>query len=232
MFKFITEAAAPNFNAIKDVTLVENKELGTKDMYITGIFIQCLVKNRNGRVYDKMVMEQAVAKYVQERMADPNGKLRSYGELGHPEGVEINLHRVSHMITELTWQDNDVYGKAKLLDTEYGRIASSIIKQGGQLGVSSRGLGELSRGPVGENLVTQFELIAEDIVADPSAPEGYVEGILEGKEYILQGGVYTPINTRKISRAYEGLENMMESLPKKDVDTYILNAVKKFFKEI
>jgi len=230
MFKFITEAAAPNFNAIQDVTLVENKELGTKEMYITGIFIQCLVKNRNGRVYDKHVMEQAVQKYMADRMNGP--KLRSYGELGHPEGVEINLHRVSHMITELTWQGNDVYGKAKLLDTEYGRIASSIIKGGGQLGVSSRGLGELSRGPVGENLVTQFELIAEDIVADPSAPEGYVEGILEGKEYILQGGVYTQVNTNKISRAYDNLERNISSLPKKDVDSYLINAVKNFFKEI
>jgi hypothetical protein len=230
MFKFITEAAAPNFNAIQDVTLIENKELGTKDMYITGIFIQCLVKNRNGRVYDKQVMEQSVAKYVQERMSGP--KLRSYGELGHPEGVDINLHRVSHMITELSWQGNDVYGKAKLLDTEYGRIASSIIKSGGLLGVSSRGLGELSRGPTGENLVTQFELIAEDIVADPSAPEGYVEGILEGKEYILQGGSYVPINTNRISKAYDLLENKLSSLPKKDVDAYILNSVKKFFEQI
>ena len=230
MFKFITEAAAPNFNAIQDVTLIENKELGTKDMYITGIFIQCLVKNRNGRVYDKHVMEQSINKYMADRMNGP--KLRSYGELGHPEGVEINLHRVSHMITEMSWNGNDVYGKAKLLDTEYGRIASSIIKSGGQLGVSSRGLGELSKGPGGENLVTQFELIAEDIVADPSAPEGYVEGILEGKEYILQGGVYTQVNSRKISRAYEHLENSMSSLPKKEVDAYILEAVKKFFKQI
>jgi hypothetical protein len=230
MFKFITEAAAPNFNAIQDVTLIENKELGTKDMYISGIFIQCLVKNRNGRVYDKYVMENAVAKYMQDRMNGP--KLRSYGELGHPDGVEINLHRVSHMITELTWNGNDVLGKAKLLDTEYGRIASSIIKSGGQLGVSSRGLGELSKGPVGENLVTQFELIAEDIVADPSAPEGYVEGILEGKEYILQGGNYVQVNTKRISRAYEHLENNLSSLPKKDVDSYILNSVKDFFGRI
>lgn len=230
MIKFITEAASPNFSAIKDILLVENKENGSKDMYITGIFIQCLVKNRNGRIYDKHVMEQAVNKYMLDRMNGP--ALRSYGELGHPEGVEINLHRVSHMITEMSWNGNDVYGKAKLLDTEYGRIASSILKSGGQLGVSSRGLGELSKGPGGENLVTQFELIAEDIVADPSAPEGYVEGILEGKEYILQGGVYTQINSKKISRAYDGLEKQMSSLPKKAVDAYVLNAVKKFFKEI
>jgi hypothetical protein len=230
MLKFITEASAANFNAIQDVTLVENKELGTKDMYITGIFIQCLVKNRNGRIYDKHVMEQAVQKYMMDRMNGP--KLRSFGELGHPEGVEINLHRVSHMITEMAWNGNDVHGKAKIMDTEYGRIASTIIKSGGQLGVSSRGLGELSKGPGGENIVTQFELLAEDIVADPSAPEGYVDGILEGKEYILQGGVYTQTNSKKITRAYEGLERQMDSLPKKEVDAYILNAVRKFFKEI
>lgn len=230
MFKFITEAAAPNFNAIRDVTIVENKELGTKDMYISGIFIQCLVKNRNGRIYDKYVMEQAVQKYMSDRMS--GDKLRSYGELGHPEGVEINLHRVSHMVTELTWNGNDVLGKAKLIDTEYGRIASSIIKSGGQLGVSSRGLGELSKGQTGENIVSQFELIAEDIVADPSAPEGYVEGILEGKEYILQGGNYVEVNTKRISRAYDKLEDSLNSLPKKDVDSYILESVRKFFKNI
>ena len=116
--------------------------------------------------------------------------------------------------------------------TEYGRIASSIIKSGGQLGVSSRGLGELSKGPGGENIVSQFELIAEDIVADPSAPEGYVEGILEGKEYILQGGNYVEVNTKRIGRAYESLEESLSSLPKKDVDDYILRSVKSFFKQI
>ena len=231
MFTFITEHSAPNFNAIQSTELLENKETGMKDMYIVGIFIQCLVKNRNGRIYDKHVMEASVARYMQDRMNGP--KLRSFGELGHPEGVEINLERVSHMITEMVWQGNDVHGKAKLIvDTEYGRIASSIIKAGGQLGVSSRGLGELSKGPGGENIVTQFELIAEDIVADPSAPEGYVEGILEGKGYGLEGGLYVPRTNKRVERAYEGLEKTLQTLPKKQVDAYILEAVKRFFKEI
>lgn len=248
LFKLITEANSPNFNAIKDVVLTEEKKAdGTieKVTEIVGPFIQCEVKNRNGRIYPKKLMEQCVQKYVNERMT--GDKLRSYGELGHPEGIEINLHRVSHMITKLEWSGNNVLGRAKLLDTEYGRIANTIIKADGQLGTSSRGMGALnapnqqmpglyedSVRSHGEdaNVVTEFELIAEDIVADPSAPQGFVNGIYESRDYIIAGGQYTEASLRRSVKAFENLNEALSSLPKKDRDSYFIETIEKFLRDI
>jgi hypothetical protein len=174
-------------------------------------------------------------------------KLRSYGELGHPEGIEINLHRVSHMITELRWEGNNVLGRAKLVDTEYGRIAETIIKADGQLGTSSRGMGALNSpnaqkptlyedalNRFGEdaNIVTEFELIAEDIVADPSAPQGFVNGIYEGREYIIAGGQYTESSLRRSVAAYKNLDEALRSLPRKERDSYILESFENFLSDI
>jgi hypothetical protein len=225
MLKLITEASSPNYFGIKDVMIVENTTMGTKDMYITGPFMQSKVKNRNGRIYDKRVLEDAVKRYVADRMSGP--KLRSYGELGHPEGVEINPERISHITTELTWNGDDVIGKAKLVETTYGKIAISLLRADGQLGVSSRGLGELVK-----EVVNAFELIAVDIVIDPSAPDGFVQGILEGKEYIIEGGSYTEHSINKSVRAFGKLEKSLTSLPKKDVNSYYLKQIENFLKEI
>jgi hypothetical protein len=248
LFKLITEANSPNCTAIKDVVIREEKMADgsvKKVTEIVGPFIQCEVKNRNGRIYPKALMEECVQKYVNERMT--GDKKRSYGELGHPEGVEINLHRVSHMITELRWEGNNVLGRAKLLDTEYGRIADTIIKADGQLGTSSRGMGALnspnqqkpglyedavSRFGEDSNIVTEFELIAEDIVADPSAPQGFVNGIYESRDYIIQGGQYTESSLRRSVKAYENLDQALRSLPKKDRDGYLIESIEKFLNDL
>ena len=190
-------------------------------------------------------MQASVQKYVDDRMKGP--KLRTFGELGHPEGVEINAHRISHLITELRWEGDNVMGRAKLIDTEYGRIADTIIRADGQLGVSSRGLGSLNQpnpqSPAmyheakmkfGEdaNIVTEYDLIAIDIVVDPSAPQGFVNGILESKEYIISGGDYTESSLKRSQKAYKNIEEALTSLPKKDVNNYILKELENFFKTI
>jgi hypothetical protein len=248
LFKLITEANSPNFTAIKDIVIKEEKASDgsiKKVTEIVGPFIQCEVKNRNGRIYPKSLMEECVQKYVNDRMT--GNKYRSYGELGHPEGIEINLHRVSHMITELRWEGNNVLGRAKLLDTEYGRVADTIIKADGQLGTSSRGMGALnspnqqkpglyedavSKFGQDSNIVTEFELIAEDIVADPSAPQGFVNGIYENKQYIIAGGQYTESSIRSSVKAYDNLTEALSSLPKKDRDGYLINQIEKFLNDL
>jgi hypothetical protein len=248
LFKLITEANSPNFTAIRDIVIKEEKATdGTikKVTEIVGPFIQCDVKNRNGRIYPKALMEECVQKYVNDRMV--GNKFRSYGELGHPEGIEINLHRVSHMITELRWEGNNVLGRAKLLDTEYGRVADTIIKADGQLGTSSRGMGALNspnqRKPAlyedavqqfgsDANIVTDFELIAEDIVADPSAPQGFVNGIYENREYIISGGQYTDSSLKRSVRAYENLNESLRSLPSRDRDSFFISQIEKFLSDL
>lgn len=153
---------------------------GKKNTYIRGIFMQAEKKNRNGRIYPKNVMEQAVKKYTKEQIA----RGRSVGELNHPDGPTINLDRVSHLITELTWEGNNVIGKAKLLDTPQGQIAKGLINGGVQLGVSSRGMGSLVT-KNGVNMVGEdFMLNTVDIVQDPSADEAFVEGIMEGVDWV------------------------------------------------
>jgi hypothetical protein len=248
IYKLITEANSPNFKAIKDVVIREEVAADGKKKSITeivGPFIQCNVKNRNGRIYPKELMVQCVQKYVNDRMT--GNKLRSYGELGHPEGVEINLHRVSHMITELRWEGDDVVGRAKIIDTEYGRIADTILKSDGQLGTSSRGMGALnspsqqnpklyedavSKFGSDANIVTEFELIAEDIVADPSAPEGFVQGIYENREYIISGGAYTESSLRRTEKAYKNLDESLRSMPKNDRDAMFIKLAEKFLNDL
>lgn len=205
-------------------------EHGNKKMpCIIGPMIETNSTNRNGRVYPKQMMEICVEKYKKERMQP--GKIRSYGELGHPEGVEINLHRWSHFITEMNWQDNLVIGKAQLVDTEYGRIAETVLRNGLQLGVSTRGLGSLDESN-DQKLVNEYEMIAVDIVADPSAPKGFVEGIMESKEYIIAGGQYTEIGLKNSEKAYKMLEKELKQMPKKEVDEFLIQKIENFLKSL
>jgi hypothetical protein len=229
-YKLITEASAPNFNGIEKLTEAVD-DSGQKHLYIDGIFIQTETKNRNGRIYPKSLMEKCVSAYIKDRMSNPQ-KLRTFSELGHPSGIEINLHRVSHLITELKWVGNDVIGKAKILDTEYGRIATTILKAGGQLGVSSRGLGNVQESINDVAMVTEYELIAVDIVADPSAPDGFVDGILESVNFVRFGGKYTAESLSRSGEAYNSLSKSLESLPKHDRDLYLVSCLKDFFKTI
>jgi hypothetical protein len=206
--KLIVESDFRSTTAVKGI--IKENESGEKNHFIEGIFIQTEAKNRNGRNYPKALMEQCVQKYKQERM-NPEFGMRSFGELGHPDGVEINLDRVSHYVTELNWNGNDVIGKAKIINkTPIGRTVQTILEEGLRLGVSTRGLGALSKKPSadGSKLVEAYDMIAIDIVADPSAPKGFVDGILENKEYIIKDdGI--------IVECYEGLERALSSLPSK-----------------
>ena len=161
---------------------------GKKDYKIKGIFLQSEIKNRNGRVYPKDVLMKEVKRYNQEFV----NKKRAFGELGHPDGPTVNLERVSHMITKLYPDGNNFIGEAKIMNTPYGKIVKCLIDEGAQLGVSSRGMGSLvQRG--GMNVVSDdfYIATAADIVADPSAPDAFVEGIMEGKEWVWDNGVLT-----------------------------------------
>lgn len=169
--------------------IAEESSSGKKNLYIEGIFLQSNLKNRNGRMYPGEVMEKEVERYMKESVANK----RAFGELGHPDGPSINLDRVSHIITEL-WKDGDNWmGKAKITETPMGNIARGLIESGGQLAVSSRGLGTLRENKEGVQVVQDdFHLAtAADIVADPSAPDAFVRGIMENKEWVIVNGVWT-----------------------------------------
>jgi hypothetical protein len=168
-----------------DLSYLTEEKDGKKQYVIEGIFMQADQKNRNGRIYPKAVMESAVDRYNREQVS----KGRAVGELNHPEGPTINLDKVSHKITELRWEGNNVVGKAQILDTPMGQIVRGLMEGGVQLGVSSRGMGSLvQRG--GINYVgNDFQLATVDIVQDPSAPEAFVNGIMEGVEWIWDNGI-------------------------------------------
>lgn len=164
-----------------------NEETGKKSHFIEGVFLQSNLKNRNGRLYPKEVMQKEVARYTKESIE----KKRAYGELGHPDGPTVNLDRVSHMIVGLKEDGDNYIGRAKILDTPMGRIVKELIDEGASLGVSSRGLGSLKeRNGVNEVQEDFMLATAADIVADPSAPDAYVQGIMENKEWTFVNGIW------------------------------------------
>ena len=168
-----------------------------KDMKIQGVFMQAETKNRNGRVYPYGVLEKEVKRYNKELVE----KKRAFGELGHPEGPTVNLDRVSHMIEELVPEGNNIIGKAKILDTPNGKIVKELLNAGAKLGVSSRGMGTLEKKGNTNYVKDDFYLAtAGDIVADPSAPEAVVEGIMEGKEGIWDNGIIKEAEVARIHR--------------------------------
>ena len=166
--------------------LVEQKN-GKKSLYIEGVFLQGDIKNRNGRMYPMETLRKEVARYNESNIQSG----RALGELGHPDGPTVNLARVSHKILSLKESGSNFIGKAKILSTPMGKIASSLIDEGVKLGVSSRGIGSLQMSKEGCNIVGNDFMLATaaDIVADPSAPDAFVEGIMEGKEWIWDGGI-------------------------------------------
>ena len=166
--------------------LVEQKN-GKKSLYIEGVFLQGNIKNRNGRMYPMETLRKEVARYNESNIQSG----RALGELGHPDGPTVNLDRVSHKIVSLKESGSNFIGKAKILSTPMGKIASSLIDEGVKLGVSSRGIGSLQMNKEGCNIVGNDFMLATaaDIVADPSAPDAFVEGIMEGKEWIWDGGI-------------------------------------------
>ena len=168
--------------------IVEAKENGEKNYVIEGVFAQADQKNRNGRVYPKAIMENAVNKYVQEQVS----KKRAVGELNHPEGPTVNLDKVSHLITDLKFEGNNVIGKAQILDTPMGKIVKGLLEGGVQLGVSTRGMGSLEQKNGVMYVKEDFILSTVDIVQDPSAPDAFVNGIMEGVDWVWNNGILEP----------------------------------------
>jgi len=201
--------------------IVEENENGKKDYFIEGVFMQSEIKNRNGRVYPKDVMKKEVARYVKEFVE----KDRAFGELGHPDGPTINLDKVSHMITKLEEDGNNYVGRAKILTTPNGQIVRNLIDDGAKLGVSSRGLGSLEQRNGAQVVKSDFQLAtAADIVADPSAPEAFVEGIMEGVEWYYESGILKAreydvmqkeLRTAKLSKLEETKLNLWKSFVEK-----------------
>ena len=172
---------------IEKVEVITEEKNGKKTLYIQGPFLQTEQKNRNGSVYRRSVMEREVKRYTDDHIS----KGRALGELGHPDGPTINLDRVSHKIVSLEQKGNDFIGKAQILSTPMGKIAESLLKEGVCLGVSSRGIGSLRQTREGYSEVGEDFMLATaaDIVADPSAPDAFVQGIMEGKEWVWEGGI-------------------------------------------
>jgi len=188
--KLITEA-------IEDIQILEEERNGRKTLHIEGVFLQADLKNRNGRVYPFPVLEREVNRYNEQYVSAG----RALGELGHPDGPTVNLDRVSHKITSLKAEGTNFIGKAQILDTPMGNIAKSLLGSGVKLGVSSRGMGSIEE-KNGANYVRDDFMLATaaDIVADPSAPDAFVNGIMEGKEWVWENGIIKEVNIAKYKR--------------------------------
>jgi len=187
---------------IEQVEFIVEQRNGKKNLYIEGVFLQGNIQNRNGRMYPMETLRKEVARYNESNITSG----RALGELGHPDGPTVNLDRVSHKIVSLKESGSNFIGKAKILSTPMGKIAESLISEGVKLGVSSRGIGSLRPSREGVNIVGEDFMLATaaDIVADPSAPDAFVEGIMEGKDWVWDGGIlrekfaektYAQINT-------------------------------------
>ena len=187
--------------AIEEVQYItEAKEGGGKNYKIKGIFLQADIKNRNGRIYPMEILEKEVTRY-NKKFINEN---RAYGELGHPEGPTVNLERVSHMVTELYPDGKNFIGEAKIMETPMGKIVKNIMDEGGKLGVSSRGMGSLDQKNGANYVRDDFYLAtAADIVADPSAPNAFVEGIMEGKEWVWNNGALVEAELVELRRKFD-----------------------------
>jgi hypothetical protein len=196
--KLITET-------IEKIEVLTEEKNGKKDYKIRGVFMQADIKNRNGRIYPVETLAKEVKRYTTEFI----DKKRAFGELGHPDGPTVNLERVSHMITSLKPEGKNFIGEAKVMDTPYGKIVKNLIDEGAQLGVSSRGMGSISR-MNNQNVVGKdfYLATAADIVADPSAPDAFVEGIMEGKEWVWDNGV---LKAKSVEEYKEEIERTKRS---------------------
>ena len=189
---------------VEDLDIVTEADSdGKESLFIEGIFLQAEQKNRNGRVYPLEILEREVRRYKKDYVKQN----RAFGELGHPNGPTINLERVSHMITELRKSDTDFVGKAKVLSsTPYGKIVEGLLTDGARLGVSSRGMGSLEEASKGTKIVKDdfYLATAADIVADPSAPHAFVQGVMEGREWIYENNMFREVDLDSIKRTIDG----------------------------
>ena len=209
--KLITET-------IEDVKLITEEKDGKKLLYIEGVFLQSELKNRNGRMYPFSVLDREVKRYNEEYVKSK----RALGELGHPDGPTINLDRVSHRITDLRAEGNNFIGKAQILDTPMGNIAKNLLDEGVQLGVSSRGMGSIQKSEDCNVVADDFMLTtAADIVADPSAPDAFVNGIMEGKEWVWCNGILKETEVAK----YKGI---MDASARQELEEKTLKVFEDF----
>lgn len=194
-----------------------------KNYFIEGIFLQAELKNRNGRMYPQEMLQREIERYVTEYVE----KKRAFGELGHPDGPTINLDRVSHMITDLRAEGSNFIGKAKILSTPNGNIVKALIDEGARLGVSSRGMGSIRTEGVDVQVVQDdfYLATAADIVADPSAPDAFVNGIMEGKEWVWQNGILREQDIATIKKT-------IITAPKKRVKEVSIKAFENFIKKL
>lgn len=201
----------------------EDKETGTKKYNIEGVFLQSDIKNRNGRIYPTEILDKEVKRYMKENVK----KNRAYGELGHPDSPTINLDRVSHMIKELKLEGKNFVGKAKIMDTPYGKIVKSLIDEGASLGVSSRGMGSLKTTKDGTSEVQKDFMLATaaDIVADPSAPDAFVRGVMEGKEWMFVDGKF-------VEQDIDAVKSSITKATRSQLEEAKLFAFAKFLKAI
>jgi hypothetical protein len=219
--KLITEV----FEDLKTIT--EAREDGKKNVYIEGVFLQGGIKNRNGRMYPVETLAKEVDRYNESYVKSG----RALGELGHPEGPQINLDRVSHLITNLRQEGNNFIGKAKLMDTPFGNIAKGLVGEGVKLGVSSRGMGSLKLNKEGINEVQNdfYLATAADIVADPSAPDAFVNGIMEGVEWIWENELLIAKKARVAEQTVQIIEKAVSS---RQLEVNKLKIFENFLNEI
>jgi len=201
----------------------EDKETGQKNYNLEGVFLQADIKNRNGRLYPTDILDKEVKRYMKENVK----KNRAYGELGHPDSPTINLDRVSHMIKDLKLEDKNFIGKAKIMDTPYGKIVKSLIDEGASLGVSSRGMGSLKTTKDGSSEVQKDFMLATaaDIVADPSAPDAFVRGVMEGKEWMFVDGKF-------VEQDIDAVKSSITKATRSQLEEAKLFAFAKFLKAI
>jgi hypothetical protein len=209
---------------IESVDFIVEEKNGKKSMFIEGIFLQGDLKNRNGRMYPMETLRKEVQRYAENHILAG----RALGELGHPDGPTVNLDRVSHKIVSLRENGNNFIGKAKILSTPMGKIAESLISEGVKLGVSSRGIGSLRPTREGVNIVGDDFMLstAADIVADPSAPDAFVEGIMEGKEWIWDGGI---LREKLASKTYKQINTLVTQ---RQLDEQKLNLFNNFLNNL
>jgi len=203
--------------------VTEAKESGKKDYFIEGIFMQGNIQNRNGRVYPVSILQKETERYMKESVQQN----RAYGELGHPQGPSINLDRVSHMIKELRQDGNNFYGRAKIMDTPMGNIVKNLMDEGASLGVSTRGMGSIKENKQGfMEVQDDFHLAtAADIVADPSAPDAFVRGIMENIEWVWDNGL---LKAQKL----EEMKRTIKKTSSKNLDEAKLSVFASFLNEL
>jgi len=193
---------------INSISFLTEESNGKKDYYVEGVFLEAETENRNKRIYPRHILEREVARYSEESIA----KNRAFGELGHPENPQINLDRVSHIIKSLRQEGNQFIGKAKILDTPFGKIVKNFIDEGAQLGMSTRGIGSIKQ--MRESAIVQDDYhlaTAGDIVADPSCTSAFVRGIMEGKEWIYDNGIFKESELTEIKDIVEDSYSVKKS---------------------